>query len=311
MDGHDQYTKLDDSPAGRPIPRVPALETVGVERIARGSTVATCHMRSPATLLDPERVTATGALAVLADGVLGFAITFGLPQVMGMVTTHLHLELLRELPDGELVLAATGRRTGVEGMFAIGVADIADADGAPLAQATIGALFLERPPPNEHRAPPPPAAVPSPPPPSLAASAAPAPSAPGGTHRLVRDAPVHELLGTRVLRAGRRGVRMTVEARPAFANSMGGVHGGVGVLMGERALDLALRAAITDDRRLRPVELRAAFLRPIAADGRAIECHAAVMHLGRRLAAVRGEVRDHDGRTAVLVDATYVARDDG
>ena len=299
MPGHDQYTKLDDSPAGRPIPNVPALETVGVDRIARDTTGATCRMRSPATLLDHEHVTATGALAVLADGVLGFSITFGLPQVMGMVTTHLHLELLRALPGGELALSATGRRTGVEGMFAIGVADIAGPDGAPLAQATIGALFLERPPPNEHRAPPPPPSPASPATPRLAVE-----------HRLIRNVPVHELLGTHVHSAGRRGVRMTVEARPAFANSMGGVHGGMGVLMGERALDLALRAAISDDRRLRPVELRAAFLRPIAADGRAVECHAAVMHLGRRLAAVRGEVRDHDGRTAVLVDATYVARDD-
>src|SRR5579871_1859791 len=229
MQGHDQYTKLDDSPAGRPIPKVPALESVGVDRIARDAKGATCEMRSPATLLDQEHVTATGALAVLADGVLGFSITFGIPQVMGMVTTHLHLELLRALPDGELVLSATGRRTGVEGMFAIGVADIAGPDGAPLAQATIGALFLERLPPNEHRAP-----APSP-------SHAPRVIArPARAHRLIRNVPVHELLGTHVHSAGRRGVRMTVEARAAFANSMGGVHGGMGVLMGERALDLAL-----------------------------------------------------------------------
>ena len=290
------------------MPRVPALETVGIERIARGSTAATCRMRAPGALLDEDGVTAAGALAVLADGVLGFAITFGVPRVMGMVTTHLHLELLRALPHGEITLDASGRRQGVEGTFAIGQADIATANGAPLAQATIGALFLERPPPNEHPHAVTPTVQPSHPAPTHAP--APAVAAPPSAHRLVRGAPVHELLGTRVRRAGRHGVRMTVETKPSFANSMGGVHGGVGVLMGERALDLALRAAIRDERRLRPVELRAAFLRPIFADGRAVECHAAVMHLGRRLAAVRGEVRDHDGRTAVLVDATYVARDD-
>jgi acyl-CoA thioesterase len=288
------------------VPRVPALETVGIERIARGGAGATCHMRAPAALLDEHGVTAAGALAVLADGVLGFAITFGVPGVMGMVTTHLHLELLRALPPGEITLDASGRRQGVEGTFAIGQADLATADGAPLAQATIGALFLERPPPNEH----PHAVVPDSHPPAPTPTHAPTAAAPPPPHRLVLDAPVHQLLGTRVRTAGRSGVRMTVETKPSFANSMGGVHGGVGVLMGERALGLALRAAIRDERRLRPVELRAAFLRPIVADGRAVECHAAVMHLGRRLAAVRGEVRDHDGRTAVLVDATYVARDD-
>ncbi len=256
-------------------------------------------MRPPATLLDQDGATAAGALAVLADGVLGLAATFGVPQVMGMVTTHLHLELLRPLPAGTTSFDATGRRRGMEGSFAIGQADIATGDGAPLAQATIGALFLERRAPQE-RATPPPAPV-------TARSTIP----PARPHRLLGDAPVHRLLGTRVTHAGRTGVRATVDARPDFANSAGGVHGGIGVLFGERVLDLALRAAIADGRRLRPVELRAAFLRPIAADGRAVTCRAAVMHLGRRLAAVRGEVRDHDGRTAVLVDATYVARDDG
>jgi uncharacterized protein (TIGR00369 family) len=255
-------------------------------------------MRAPATLLDHEGVTATGALAVLADGVLGFAITFGLAQAVGMVTTHLHLELLRPLPPGTVVLHATGRRRGLHGTFAIGEADISTADGEPLAQATIGALFLTRPPPDELHAPAP------------QAVRAPGPLPAARSHRLVGDAPVHRLLRTQVRRAGRTGVRTTVHAEPGFANSVGGVHGGVGVLMGERALDLALRAALRDERRLRPVELRAAFLRPIAADGRSVECHAATMHLGRRLAAVRGEVRDHDGRPAVLVDATYVARED-
>jgi len=282
----------------RPIPRVPALETVGIEGIARGTSATTARMQAPATLLDQDGVTATGALAVLADGVLGFAITFGLGQAVGMVTTHLHLELLRPMPAGAIMLNATGRRRALHGTFAIGEADISNADGAPLAQATIGALFLERPPPVEHRS-------------SVRATVPPSRSTPAPRrHRLLGDAPVHVLLGTQVRRAGRSGVRVTVDAEPRFSNSVGGVHGGVGVLMGERALDLALRAALQDERRLRPVELRAAFLRPIAADGRSVECHAATMHLGRRLAAVRGEVRDHDGRTAVLVDATYVARED-
>jgi uncharacterized protein (TIGR00369 family) len=119
--------------------------------------------------------------------------------------------------------------------------------------------------------------------------------------------PVLELLGARLVSTRHTGIRVTAEAKPEFANSSGGLHGGFGVLMGERVLDAALRAALHDERSMRPVELRAAFLRPIVADGRAIECRATVMHQGRRLAAVRGEVRDHYGRPAVLVDATYVS----
>jgi uncharacterized protein (TIGR00369 family) len=116
-----------------------------------------------------------------------------------------------------------------------------------------------------------------------------------------------ELLGARLVDARSTGIRMTAEAKPEFANTSGGLHGGFGVLMGERVLDAALRAALHNDQSMRPVELRAAFLRPIVVNGHVIECRATVMHQGRRLAAVRGEVRDHQGRPAVLVDATYVS----
>jgi acyl-coenzyme A thioesterase PaaI-like protein len=84
------------------------------------------------------------------------------------------------------------------------------------------------------------------------------------------------------------------------------VYGGIGVLMGERAMELALRVARPDLEVMRPVELRAAYVRPIAADGSLIECHAQVMYLGRRLAVVRAEVRAPDGRVAVLVDGSYI-----
>lgn len=76
---------------------------------------------------------------------------------------------------------------------------------------------------------------------------------------------------------------------------------------GERTLDVALRAAITDAWSVRPVELRAAFLLPIPATGAPIESRASVVHLGRHLAAARGELRHRQGRPAVLVDATYIA----
>jgi uncharacterized protein (TIGR00369 family) len=102
-------------------------------------------------------------------------------------------------------------------------------------------------------------------------------------------------------------VRLHLEASPRFANASGGIHGGFGVLMGERTLDLALRTALAGERSMRPVEVRAAFLRPIVADGTPVESRAMVMHLGRRLAAARGELCDHRGRPAVLVDATYIA----
>ena len=57
---------------------------------------------------------------------------------------------------------------------------------------------------------------------------------------------------------------------------------------------------------MRPVELRAAFLRRIEADGHIIETVASVAHRGRRLGAARCELRAPNGKPALLIDATYI-----
>jgi acyl-coenzyme A thioesterase PaaI-like protein len=75
-------------------------------------------------------------------------------------------------------------------------------------------------------------------------------------------------------------------------------------LMAQRALDAAVKGIAEPSHRL--LELRAAYVRPIAATGGAIDCAAEVLHRGRRLTLVRGELRDHAGRAAVRVDATYM-----
>jgi uncharacterized protein (TIGR00369 family) len=249
------------------------------------------QMVVPPTLLDQHGALAPGALAILADSALGWAVMSTMPAEAGMATSHLHLELLRPINPGTTRLTCTAEQRGIEGRFGIGEGDITTADGTSIARATIGAVILTRRSGGSG-----PQVVKA----DAVDTAEPRP------HQLIAGSPVHQLLGMRVLSAGPTGVHVTVRADPSLANFSGGVHGGVGVLIGERTLDLALRAAIVDERQLRPVELRAAFLRPIAADGQEVEAVATVMHLGRRLAAARGEVRDQEGRAAVLVDATYV-----
>jgi uncharacterized protein (TIGR00369 family) len=182
--------------------------------------------------------------------------------------------------------------------FGLAEGDVQIENGTVLAKATIGSVVLDAAARSERAPERAPAAT-------STSIATPTRSHPQ-CHRLTAGEPVLEGLGVTVLRAGRTGVRVAMPASPRLANSSGGLHGGFGVLMGERTLDLALRAALDRDQRMRPVELRASFLRPIVANGSPIECRAAVLHLGRRLAAARGEVRDHRGRPAVLVDATYL-----
>jgi uncharacterized protein (TIGR00369 family) len=272
----------------RDVDHVAARAFAGVRVIETTVGCAVNEMAVPTDLLDERGTVAAGALAILADGALGLAImsTFALGR--GMASSHLHLDLVAPLEPGTPVLRGVGRCVSLDDRYGLAEGEITTTSGAVVARAAVGTVLLD--------------GLPAPRQPAAAATVPPA-----EPHRLVDASPVHETLGTRIVAAGERELRALVRADARFANSGGGVHGGFGVLMGERVLDLALRAALDGRAAMHPVELRAVFLRPIAADGASVECAATVVHLGHRLAAARAEVRDHGGRPAVLVDATYLA----
>lgn len=283
-------TATEPVPVRRHLDGIPARVSAGVREVALRAGHSVLEMVIPPWLTDADGIVVPGALGIIADSALGTAVMSTVPLDHGMVTSHLHLELLQTIPRGTSGLRAEGRQSWLRGRFGIGEGEVTTADGTPVAKASIGSLLLDRPARFERSSPPP----------------VEAPSTSARPHPLVAGAPVHDALRSVVVEAGGDGVRISVTAAPDLANSAGGVHGGVGVLLGERVLDLALRHALAGARVMRAVELRAAFVRPIAADGRRIECRAVIAHLGRRLAAARGEVLDHDGRPAVLVDATYI-----
>ena len=87
---------------------------------------------------------------------------------------------------------------------------------------------------------------------------------------------------------------------PVLANVRGGLHGGVGMLMGERTCRMLL-----GDAQAQLVALRAVFARPVAADGGAVTYRAGWLHRGRRTAHVKAELSNQAGRFAVSVDAVY------
>jgi len=268
---------------------IPAWKTAGLGESLLSDRRAEQEMRVAPWMCDASGDVATGMLAVLCDSVVARAVMSTVPIEKGMATSHLHLELLRPIPRAALSLRCIGEQRAIDERFGLGEGAITDASGTLLAKSTIGAVLLDARPHHERRA-----------------EAASPPSTAREMQAKVEVSPILSELGTEVLRAEHSQVRLLMSAAPRFANASGGIHGGFGVLMGERTLDFALRTALGDQRSMRPVELRAAFLRPILADGTSIECRASVMHQGRRLAATRGEVRDHRGRPAVLVDATYI-----
>jgi uncharacterized protein (TIGR00369 family) len=281
---------------------IPARRTAGIRPVSAGRGRACQVMDAPPWLCDGDGSVLPGALGILADSALGTAIMSSVASGMSMVTSHLHLELFGAIPPAVASMVAEGRRRSLVDHFGLAEGEVRTADGHEIARATIGSVLIPR-------QPAPAAPSPGPAGPTSDPAARPARRA----HRLLAESPAHQRFGTRVVRAGTSGVTISVCAAPDLANSNGGLHGGIGVLLGERAFDLALQVALgrpaTDGTApvLRLVELRAAFLRGVRADGSRIRCRASVVHLGRRLAAARGEVLTADGRVAVLIDANYVA----
>ena len=242
---------------------------------------------------DSRGEVAPGALGLLVDAVLGRSVMVAVPIDMGMATSHLHLELLRPIPADTKMLRCTGAPRAIEDRFGLSEGQVVTDAGDVVARASLGAiLFGARRTVRSHV--------------ESGGQVSPERSTSTRPHRLIKGSPVHEALGTRVVSARVSGVRVTNPAAARWANLSLGVYGGIGVLMGERAMDLALRAQLDDTVTMRPVELRAAYVRPIPADGSLIECHAQVMYMGRRLAVVRAEVRGPNGRVAVLVDGSYI-----
>ena len=228
-------------------------------------------------LLDGEG-TSTGALAVLFDWVIGLAVPSPPPGML-MTTTHLHIEMLRPAPRHPLTLRGEAHCRQLTDAAALGMGTITDSVGDECARATMGAFLVERPPDEVA--------------PLLQPSIA------------LQHAQDEPQLNGETVEIGQLALSMRFRAGAETANAAGGVHGGFGVLMAQRALHAAV------DRVKRPgqglFELHAAFVRPIAADGASIDCEVRVLHSGRRLTVARAELQDQAGRAAVLVDATYMA----
>lgn len=275
-DDHPQYGLL-----------VPAAVTFAVERGEVGGAVT---QGRPAAVVDDRGMLPVGALGLLVDHAVGAAIVPRLDDDLRMVTSHMHLELVR--PPTTALLRATGELIHLDRTAALVRATIESDDGRLVALATSRfALF--------------PSAmaqggmVGDP----AAASDESAPTAP--SHPLTDGQPVHRLLGTEVVTVDERGVLVRVVASSPLANERAGLHGGVGALIGERTGDLALRAVRAEGAPMRPVELRVSFLRPVPAVGETLECRADVVHAGRSVAVTRSTLFTTDGRIAVTVDASY------
>ena len=119
-----------------------------------------------------------------------------------------------------------------------------------------------------------------------------------------RSAPCHELLGRKLVRADidSGAAEMEFEGRPEFENGMGRIQGGFVAAMLDSVMGGALRTVLADDEAPPTLELKVSFVRGAEA-GRLVGT-ARVVHKGRSVAFVEGELRTPDGELLATSSAT-------
>ncbi len=272
--------------SGRTFSEIPARVSAGIGHPrSTDDGLATEMVPAAAMYADDGRI-APGALCILADTAIGFAVVSGLPEEAGIVTSHLNIEFVRRVPSDATLLRCTGRLARADASYALGSGTILGPGDDEIAIATIGCVVVPRPP----------------------ADGVTAVRGAGDDTTTPVPSSVDELLGCRVVSLTAERCEVSYTASAALSNLHSGVHGGMGVLMAERAMDRLVPASATaDGGSKRLVALRAVYPRRIAADGDQIACIAETVHHGRRLTMVRATLHDQDGRTAVSVEGTYAA----
>lgn len=263
----------------RTLPPVPARATAGITALSavHGRTVE--ELKVLPALVDERGALAPGVLGILADSGLGHAVATTLDEGVFLATTYLHLVLLGRLrPEDDRYVIDSTLDVPAE-VAARG--EIRREDGTCVARASLGSVRLGAPPLQVLRA--------------VDVTPVPAPRE--------RAVPIDDFLCLDVVEHPSGAATAHWQADSSLANSAGGVHGGVGFLVGTRVLDVIAGWANPD---ADLTDVRAVFVRPIPADGSCVRVSIDTQHRGRRLHVAQAVLHDQGGRPAVIVDATHV-----
>jgi uncharacterized protein (TIGR00369 family) len=267
------------------MPAIPARITCGLDDPFMSDELLTGSMPISDTVREPGGALVPGAIAVLADSCLGMALIEHFEQPTAMVTSHLHIEFMRQVPPATAVLSCGAGVRCIDGSFGLTDGSIDDGIGNEVARATLGGVFVAWP--------------------DVVSGG----SDVGGQRSTATDerfSDVDALLGTDVVHLSAEEAVVEFHLGAHLSNLFGNVHGGMGALMAARAIDLVVHHG-TPARELRVADLRAVFPKPLPANGGRARCLVSVPHRGRRLTVARAEVHAPDGRLAIMVDTTYVA----
>jgi uncharacterized protein (TIGR00369 family) len=238
--------------------------TFGVSHAVADGDEVVSAMPSGTHLLGPAGLPPGGALGVLIDDILGFAIMLKRPANLWSVSGEISLDLCRTIPsDGSPIMArARPVHTGPDAGFAMGT--VTDSGGRMLGTCRQhGRWVTTMPEEAPVLAGQPRGARPGPAPASVAPDLA-------------------ALLGARV-RLTQGGARLELDVTPDVTNPLGNLHGGVTFA----ACDLVAQAAIAAaGGPVATASIHVAYPRPVAA-GTTPRFDARVLHRGRVLGVIQ------------------------
>ncbi|MHB1571485.1 MAG: PaaI family thioesterase [Solirubrobacteraceae bacterium] len=302
------------------IPAPPISRLTGMQVVALGDGHATFTLPLGPWLHGPDGRVSLGPLTIPADAAMATAAITRLGPRVGLTTSELALRQLQPAPtDGVVTAAATVIDAQPRAILI--EARLTASDGTLIAHGS--SLCVTVPAPGPTGAPDGPAS-----------RAAPAAETPDGAGRgqetrpltAVTDdspdpwqrpqpeawatspsGPIGVLTGLRLVSAG--GGRATC-ALPASAwlcaPPPGRVQGGMVATLAEAAITAAIRDT-SRAARMRPLELKLNYLRPLSSDGREAIAQARVVHPGRRIAVASVEVRDADERLIAVGSGSAIA----
>lgn len=119
--------------------------------------------------------------------------------------------------------------------------------------------------------------------------------------------PFNRLLGIRLTKLHTDGLTIECAVRDELLNSASMLHGGVQATMADAAVGIALNRHFGGQRRIRTVELKINYFRPVA-NGK-IYARAYLVRLGSTLCVGRADLADSDGNAVATALVTYMLLD--
>jgi len=262
--------------------------TFGVSHAVPDGDEVVSAMPSGPHLLGPAGLPPGGAIGVLIDDSLGFAIMLECPASLWSVSAEISLDLVAALPSDGSPITARSRlvHAGPQASFALGT--VTDAAGRLLATCRQHGRWVTTLPPAA------PAATGRP------SAAPPAAQAGPGSAAAQRAAPgLAALLAARVgLTEG--GAQLELDVAPGVVNPLGNLHGGITFA----ACDLVAQAAVqAAGAPVQTASMHVAYLRPILA-GTTPRFDARVVHRGRVLGVVEVRVTVDGVKPCVIATIT-------